>query len=148
MSGDASQSATTKRLARRVLALEAAPGKELTPTIVGAALQQTCLRVSENLRDSMGEDGCSALLARALARTEGDHPALKNIRGQNGRGIYLDGIEASVKTHGVAEVTAGVEALLAALVDVLGRLIGDDMAIRLIDHDGPRPRTDDGAQAP
>lgn len=114
--------------------------------MAGADLQRTCLRVVENLRDAMGEDGCTALLARALARTEHDHPALKDIRRLNNGGIHLDGVMASIEAHGAAPVTAAIEAMLAALIDVLGRLIGEDMALRIIDQDVPRPRTRDGAQ--
>lgn len=115
--------------------------------MVGAALQRTCVRVSETLRNLLGEDGRNALLVRALARTEADHPALKSICRLDEGGIQLDGVVASVEAHGVAAVTAAIEALLAALIDVLGRLIGEDMAIRLIDHDAPRSRTGAGAQA-
>jgi len=136
------------QIARRLLASEAAAGREREPERVVFALQQTCLRVLENLRDAMGEDGCNALLTRALARTEADHPALTNLRRFNDGTIHLDGVVASVESHGVAAVTAAIEALLAALVDVLGRLIGEDMAIRIIDHDAPRSRTADGARAP
>jgi hypothetical protein len=148
MNADASQSPTALQIARRVLARDAASGKGGEPKTVGAALQRTCLRVSENLRDSMGEDGCAALLARALARTEADHPVLRNIRRGNDGNIHLDGVVASVEAHGVAVVAAATEALLAALVDILGRLIGEDMTIRLIDRDAPRSPPDGGAQAP
>jgi hypothetical protein len=102
--------------------------------------------VFENLRDSMGEDGCTALLARALARTEPDHPALIDIRRLNDGSIHLDGVVASVEVHGVAQVTAAIEALLAALVDVLSRLIGEEMALRLIDPDASRSRKGGGRQ--
>ena len=145
---DASQSPTALEIARRLLTREAEPGSEREPAKAAAALQQTCLRVTENLRDSMGEDGTNALLARALARTEADHPALASLRRPERGGIYLDGVVASVEAHGIAAVTAAVVALLAALVDLLGRLIGDDMAIRLIDHDEPRPRRRGGTEAP
>lgn len=100
-----------------------------------AALERTCLRVSNNLRDSIGNDGCNALLVRALARTEANHPALTDIRSLNEGAIHLDGVLTSVEAHGLAAVTAGIEALLAAVVEILGRLIGEDMATRLIDHD-------------
>lgn len=146
MSGGTASSPTSLQVARRVLARESATRSKAEPKAVGAALQRTCLRVSENLRDVMGEDGSNALLARALARTEGDHPALKNAYHRQHGGIQLDGVVASVEAHGVAAVTAAIEALLAALVDILGRLIGEDMAIRLIDQDGPQSRKDDGAK--
>jgi hypothetical protein len=95
----------------------------------------------------MGEDGHNALLARALARTEGQHPALKDIRRLNDGTVHLEGVAASVELHGVPQVTAAVEALLAVLLDVLGRLIGEDMAIRIIDHDAPQSRKGGGANA-
>jgi hypothetical protein len=116
--------------------------------MVGAALQRTLVRVSESLHDSMGDGGRNALLVRALARTEADHPALKNIVGLNEGGIQLDGVVASVDAHGVAEVTAAIEALLAALVDILARIIGEDMAIRLIDAGALWPPKGGGARAP
>jgi len=99
------------------------------------------------LRDSMGDDGSSALLARALARTEADHPALTNLRRRNEANIHPDGVVASVEAHGIAAVTAAIEALLAALVEILSRLIGEDMAIRLIDQDAPPSRAGDREQA-
>jgi hypothetical protein len=128
-----------QEMARRLLTRETAAVGD--PAAVAAVLQRACLRVSANLRDAVGDDGRDALLARALARTESDHPALKDVRGLNHGAIQLDNVVASVEAHGVAAVTAAIEALLAALLDVLGRLIGEDMAMRLLDHDlaGPLP---------
>jgi len=147
MNRDASPSPTALQIARRLVAREVAPGSDAKPEVVAAALQRTCVRVSENLRDSMGEDGSNALLARALSRTEAQHPALTSIRRLNEGGIHLDGVVASVAAQGVAPVTAAVEALLASLVEILGRLVGEDMAIRLID-DEPRSRSSDGTKTP
>jgi hypothetical protein len=131
--------------ARRLLAREVDPGTRGHPEIVGAALHQTCARVSEALSDSMGEEGRNALLARAFARAEAAHPTLREIRPLNGSGIPLEVVVSSVKTRGATEVISAVEALLAALVEVLGRVVGDDMAVRLIDRDGPS-RANGGAQ--
>jgi hypothetical protein len=133
-------------MARRLLARETSAAVE--PAMVAAALQRACARVSANLRDAVGDDGRHALLARALARTEPDHPALKDIRKLNDGAIQLDNVVASVEAHGVAPVTAAIEALLAALLDVLGRLIGEDMTMRLLDHDLPGPSPDGGTRTP
>jgi hypothetical protein len=138
-------STASQEMVRRLLARETSAAEE--PAVVAAALQRTCMRVSANLRDSVGDDGRDALLGRALSRTESKHPALKDIRKLNGA-IHLDGIVASVEAHGVAPVTAAIEALLAALVDVLGRLIGEDMAMRLLDQDLPGPSLDGGTRTP
>jgi hypothetical protein len=134
-----------REMASRLLAREAPAIESGEPEIVGAALQRACRRAIDTLRDSMGEEGCDALLARAFARAEPAHPALKDIRPVNGVGLRLDGIVATSTTRGPAEVNAAVEALLAALVDVLARLIGEEMAIQLMDHDGPSLHRDIGA---
>jgi len=141
-----SYSPAAQEMARRLLARETSAARE--PAMVAAALQRACMRVSANLRDSMGDDGRDALLARAIARTESDHPALKDLRKLNHGAIQLDGILASVEAHGVAPVTTAIEAMLAALVDVLGRLIGEDMAMRLLDHDPPGPSPDGRTRTP
>jgi hypothetical protein len=148
MGSDASRSAISLQIARRLLASEATLGSGRKPTIDAATLQRAVQRVSENLRDVMGEDGSSALLARALSQTERAHPALQSIRRLNGGSIHLDGVIAGVEAHDVAELTAAVEALLGALIGILGRLIGEDMAIRLIDSDPLPSRRRAGAQEP
>jgi hypothetical protein len=126
------------RIARRVLDREAAPAGDFAPQ--AAVIQRALTRVSDNLRTSMGKDGSSALMTRALSRAEAKHPALKDICRLAGGDIHLDGVSASIHVHGVAVVTAGIEALLAALLEVLIRLMGEDMAIRIIDYEAPRSR--------
>lgn len=127
------------QFARRLLVRE---GVQVTgeQRSVADALQRTCARVCSNLRDSMGDDGCTALLARALARTEPIHPVLTSIRRISRGSIALDGVVDGVETHGIAVTTAAIEALLAALIEVLGKLIGDDMAIRIMELGAPRAR--------
>ena len=147
MNRDALQSPTALQVARGLVAREFVQGQEGKAESVAAALQRGCTRLSRNLRDSLGEDGWTALLARALARTEADHPALKNIRPLIEGGLDLDAVIAGIETHGLANVTAAIEALLAALIDILGRLIGEDMAIALIEQDSPRSRPSGGEQA-
>jgi hypothetical protein len=49
-------------------------------------------------------------------------------------GSYLDVI-GGVDTHGVAAVSAALESVLAALVDMLSDLIGADMVRNLLDQD-------------
>jgi hypothetical protein len=148
MDRDESQVPTSLQIARHLLTREAVPGQEGEPTTVAESLRQTCVHVCDQLRDSMGEDGCSALLARALARTEADHPALKHLRRLNGPGVQLDGVAASVEAHGAAATTAAIEALLAALVELLSRLIGEELAMRLLEVDPSRPRPGGEAHAP
>lgn len=102
------------------------------------ALQLLCTRVTDNLRDTMGVEGSTALVARAIARTEGAHPCLALIERRDGREIHLDGVAAALETHGHAAVDAAITALLTTLVEILGRLIGEDMAMRIIDPGASR----------
>src|SRR5687768_2687160 len=99
----------------------------------GEALQLLCARVCDNLRHTMGADGCTALLARALARTINAHPCLALVQRRDGREIYLDGVAAALETYGYEATDSAITALLTTLVEILGRLIGEDMAMRIID---------------
>lgn len=151
--GDAaSGSLVSSEVARRILARDTLAAGDGTgsapPGTANLALQRSCIRVTDALRDSMGDAGCAALLARALARAERGHPVLKELHGHADEGIRVDGIAACADANGSANVRAAIEALVAALVDILTRLIGDDMAIRLLDHDGPQPRGRGGAREP
>ena len=133
---------SAQEVARWLLALERPPGASKDATAAAAHLQQLCTRVTGNLADTMGADGCAALLARALARTEGAHPVLTNVRRNVNGGIALDGVAAAVESHGIDAVTTALEALFTALMDVLSRLIGEDMALRVLLPDS-RPESRD-----
>jgi hypothetical protein len=140
----ASLSVNSLEIARRLLAREAPPSNGGDPKAAAVALERAYARVAERLRDSMGEEGHNALLARALAHTEASHPVLKSIHRRSANGIQLDGVAASVEINGVPAVTGSIEALLAAVLDILGRLIGEDMAVRIIDqNDGKLPGSGD-----
>jgi hypothetical protein len=146
MNGDPSQTSAGSLIARRILDREAASDGHATSAAVAGALQQVCLRTAANLRDAMGVGGCEALLARAVARAVETHPALEDICRRSAANIQIDDLLAAIEARGVVATTTAVEALLGALIDILSRLIGEDMAIRLIDPDVPRPRPNAGAR--
>jgi hypothetical protein len=128
-------SPAAREMARQLLARETTVATEAAGP--GATMQRASTRVADNLRRSVGEDGYRALLGRALARTQSDHPILKDLRHADDDGIYLDVI-GGVDTHGVAAVGAALESVLAALVDMLSDLIGADMVRNLLDQDDLR----------
>lgn len=130
------------QIARRLLRRERQSGSGAEGALTAAELQRTCTRLTANLRDTLGAEGCTALFARALARTEEAHPALKSVRRIARSDLVLEDVAASVETYGIAAVTEALEAFLAALVDVLGRIIGEDMAIRILmlPDQAPDPR--------
>ena len=99
------------------------------------ALENRCRELTAALRDTLGPDGCSALLSRALAECERTHPVVAHLRGGDGREIRLEGVAAGIQRFGYDAAEAGVEAMVASLLGILGKLIGEDMALRLLDLD-------------
>ena len=137
MSTPVSDRGSSREIARQMLERDAAGVTEVGP--LGAALERTFTRVSTNIRRSVGEDGYAALLARAVVTAISDEPALTVIPRSDAMGVEVD-IATAVEAHGVRAVGASLESLLAALVDILSDLIGEDMAGTLLDHDGPPQR--------
>jgi len=136
------------RIARRVMGREAVRDARATPAALASALQRVFGRLSYNLRDAMGPDGYDALLVRALARAKRAHPALAMAGALNEREMHTDKMLAIIEAHGADVATDAMEALLVAFIDILSRLIGEDMAIRLIDPDVPQLRPNGGAGLP
>jgi hypothetical protein len=92
--------------------------------------------VSDELSRWIGRDGCHALFARALAtaQAEGGHRVLDTVR-TSARSVYcLDGLNDSATRQGAAAATEGAAAILSALIELLGRLIGEDMALSLLEQ--------------
>src|SRR4029078_13197766 len=112
-----------------------------------ATLHRSYTRVTDALRNSMGEAGRAALLARAFACTEQAHPALKELHVLGDDGVRADDIAASIGTHAKAEVAAAIEALIGGVLDILSRLVGADMAMQLTGDGAPRPQPQGGDRA-
>jgi hypothetical protein len=100
------------------------------------AADRVCRRVSDELALWIGSDGCRALFGRALATAQaaGAHPALDMVRISAGSSYCLDGLTDSAARYGVPAATEGAAAVLAALIELLGLLIGDDMALNLLEQ--------------
>jgi hypothetical protein len=145
---DDPQLSSSVQLARRLLAQDTAAGTG-DPEIAAVGLRKTCARVSASLRNALGTDGCNALLVRAVTRTEARHPLIAELQRAHEGHISFDGLVKSVDEHGVDAVTAAIEALLAALIDILVRLIGEEMTVRLTAADAAsHSETDGGAPTP
>ena len=136
MSTPGSERGSSREIARKMLERDAAGA---APDRLGDALERTFTRVSGNIRRSVGEDGYAALIARAAVTTISDERVLTVIPRPDATGIDID-IATAVEAHGVQAVGASLESLLAALVDILSDLIGEDMARTLLDHDGSPQR--------
>jgi hypothetical protein len=130
-----------QELTRRLVAREAT--QRDAPDAAAAAVQAACERAHQTLSRWLGANGSYALFTRALAQVQVDHPLLRDIRLRSHSEAGLEGVTESIRVHGVAAVAAGLESLLVGLIELLGRLVGDDMAARLIEQSVPNQTRDD-----
>lgn len=108
-----------------------APPSSDAPDPVRAA-EEVFEDVADSLSRALGPYGYHALLARALTKARLAHPALAGIRIRSAMEPYLDGLHGAASEHGLGALSDGLHATLAILVDLLGRLIGEDLAILLV----------------
>jgi len=137
----APESRTAQELARQLFARDA-PAED-APDAVVAATERVCGRVSARLSRWFGIDGTNALFARALVRAQADHPVLANVLYSRQSAVCLDGLAESARIHGADATADGVAAILTALIELLGRLIGQDLAMRLVEESAPAAAPDD-----
>ena len=123
---------TPRELARRVVAPLTSTGA--AADLSSPATSRICDQLYRELSRWIGADECQALFARALARTQASHPALRDIRLGGSSDSCLEGVAESVQVHGASAVAEGLESMLVALIKLLGRLIGDDMASKVIEQ--------------
>lgn len=94
-------------------------------------------RVYVGLRSELGRwigvDGFHSLLDRSLAAARAEHPALSGLTHLGGEDPL---ITAAVKEHGSDAVSAGLVGVLAQLTELLGRIVGIEMAVHLMDQVG------------
>lgn len=139
-------SPTAQAVARRLLA------PALTQPASGSAsenaLQRTATvdRIGHALADALsrafGPHGYHALLGRALAQTRSGHPALALVSVRSALEPRLCGLEDAAEAHGADALVEGLVGVIAVLTDLLGRLIGEDMAVILISRAAPPASAD------
>jgi hypothetical protein len=100
---------------------------------IAAAAERMCNELRAGLGRWIGADGYRTLLDRALGLARAEHPALGGFAGLGGDEPLTT---EAVRAQGAALVAAGFVAMVAALVELLGRIIGEDMAVRLVDQIG------------
>lgn len=108
-----------------------AAGDTSTPEEVAATAERTCTQLQAGLARWVGTEGYRALLHRALLLARAEHPALGSLSCHGGDQPLTT---AAVRAHSAAEVTAGIVALVATLIDLLGRVVGEEMAVQLVNQ--------------
>jgi hypothetical protein len=101
---------------------------------VAKAAEQMYTQLRLGLGRWIGVMGYRALLDRALGLARAEYPALAGLSCHGGE--EEPEVAAAVRAHGAAEVAAGMVAVVAVLIDLLGRIIGEEMALRLVEQTG------------
>jgi hypothetical protein len=136
-----SRSDAAVRAARRLWAN--ALGERAAANRIPAAADQMFKRLRIELGRWIGSHGYQLLLERSLREAEAEHRALTGLACL---GEDCPALGDAVRTHGPGDVGAGLVTLVTVLIDLLGRIVGEEMAIRLVEQSGkPSPR---GAAGP
>ncbi|MEO7083490.1 MAG: hypothetical protein ABI442_01735 [Gemmatimonadaceae bacterium] len=96
------------------------------------ACEQLFARISAGLSRWFGRYGSNALLTRALARAAEGRPSLACVSVIAGDTAGLTGFSESAASYGADATVEGAIATLIALAELMGRLIGDDLATTLL----------------
>lgn len=117
-------------------------GAANTPGEIADAVGRLSAQLHTGMGRWIGVEGYTALQERAMREVRDAHPALATVTfGNSDR----DATERAVREHGAEPVTEGIIALVACVIELLGRIIGVEMALRLVEHLGDRARAESRA---
>jgi hypothetical protein len=121
-------SATAKDAARRLWGDAVGDADTIQAVVAGAG--RVCLRLRAGLVRWIGRDGYHSLCLRALEEIRSEHAWLGSLHCEMGLPQEL---EAGTRGFPPAKVANGMLALIATLVHLLGRITGEEIAMRLVE---------------
>ena len=122
-------SAATTDAARRLWAHVSAESR--TPEDVATAAERLFVQSREGLGRWIGAEGYRTLHDRALGMARLEHPGLHGLSCLGGDHAA---IAAAVRANGTAQMADAMVAWVAAMMHVLGRIIGHETAVRLVEQ--------------
>jgi hypothetical protein len=134
---------TAQQLTRRLIDRERVAGDAGMSKASAAALAGQ--ELYHALSIWIGSDGCHALFTRARAQAQADHPPLIGLQLRARGEPYIKGVTESVGEYGEAATADAIESMLAGVIELLGRLIGFDIATNLIERSLRESARDSGS---
>jgi len=132
-----------RKLARRLIdARRSGRSESETPARAAAAAADGLFR---ELSRWVGLDGCYALFSRSLSEARADFPALAQIEIRARSQPHVDAVAETIMARGDPATAEALEFMIERLVELLGRLIGDDMATKLIERSLPSSERSQGS---
>jgi hypothetical protein len=119
-----------RQIAHRLI--NSRPSREAEDTAARATAACDCLY--RDLSRWVGPDGCHALFTRALAESLTEHPALAQVQLRPRSQPYVDGVAEAARDYGDAAIAKALESVIVHLVELLHRLVGNEMAAKLIER--------------
>ena len=110
---------------------ERAVGDSGAPEDVAVAATRMCTELRVGLTRWVGATGYRALIDRALLLARAEHPALGSLSCHGGDEPVTT---AAVQAHSAAEVATGMVALVATLIELLSGIVGEEMAVELVNQ--------------
>lgn len=123
---------SARQLARRLI--NRGRDEEVKSPDTALLAAATLDRLYLDLAQWVGFDGCHTLFSRALAEARSEYPLLETIQLRARSTPYLEGVAETIQKHGDRETTEALESMLVMLIELLGRLIGENMATILIER--------------
>jgi hypothetical protein len=120
--------------------------------VIAAAADRVLQHLRGELARWFGSEGFRAILLRAIDRTCRSYPALAGaippLEGPGTSQHGLDNIFGKLQPCGAQEARAATVALIAAVIALLDKLVGEDVALRLLSQSWPElvrgePRSSD-----
>jgi hypothetical protein len=117
-------------LARRLIDRE--PVRQDATDPAAAAAHAACEKVFRNLSRWVGPLGSTTLFTRALLSAQRQHTDLKDVRINADTTPRPHEVGDVVQTRGSNVSAAALQAVLVELIEVLSRLIGVDVVVRIL----------------
>lgn len=128
-----SDSPTARATAHRLLA----PGmpNNGTPDAVAGAVERVLAQLFRSLSQWIGTVGCNALFARALVLSAPHHPVLRGVKYHVHHGTpQLECLAENAHEYGSHATAEGATTILASIITMLNGLIGEDIAMSILDE--------------
>lgn len=123
---------SARELAKRLVDRETGTGNANTTRASVTALAGEGLYRA--LSRWIGSDGCHALFTRARAQERPANRPLESLQLNPRHDPYIVGVEESIGEYGNDATADAIESMIVGMIELLGRLIGVDMASSLIER--------------
>lgn len=132
------ESTAAREIVRRLIERQPVPRDGSYPAVQGA-----CDDVCRGFARWVGPSGSKALFTRAMETAARAHPVLREIRVHD-EDARLHGVEAAAQSFGEGATVSALEAMLIEVIELMGRLIGDDMVANLVGDNSEAGKPADG----